>query len=165
MKKVILLVIVALGLWLWLQSTTDERPKSQAQEQVINSFKSMRHSFTAAPVASNPKESVSIEQAQKENLDKVQVYGEGKVIKTLPDDNKGSRHQRFILRTGTDSTVLIVHNIDIAPRLNDLQREDTVGFSGEYISNNRGGLVHWTHHDPKHRHHDGWLLYKNKRYK
>ena len=164
MKKVILLVIVALGLWLWFQSTTDEQPKSQAQEQVINSFKSIRHIFTAAPASCNSKESVPIEQAQKANLDKVQVCGEGKVIKTLPDDNKGIRHQRFILRTGTDSTVLIVHNIDIAPRLNDLQRDDTVGFSGEYISNNRGGLVHWTHHDPKHRHHDGWLLYKNKRY-
>ena len=35
-------------------------------------------------------------QARAENL---QVEGAGKVIRILPDDNDGSRHQRFILES------------------------------------------------------------------
>ncbi|WP_239324738.1 DUF3465 domain-containing protein [Snodgrassella gandavensis] len=164
MKNIILLVIVALGLWWWQYGAVDEQQKSHAQEQIVESFKSIRNNLTGAPSTSSPVlGAIPVQQAQNENLDKVQVYGEGKVIKTLPDDNKGIRHQRFILKTD-NGTLLVVHNIDLAPRLDGLQRGDKVGFTGEYISNERGGLIHWTHHDPAHRHADGWLLYQGRRY-
>lgn len=164
MKNIIFLVIVALGFWWWQHSSVDDQQKSQAHEQIIDSFKSIRSNFSKEPLSvSQKREAISLNQAQNENLDRVQVYGEGYVIKTLPDDNKGSRHQRFILSTGS-STVLVVHNIDIAPRLENLQRGDQVALTGEYISNKKGGMIHWTHHDPRHHHPDGWLMYKKKRY-
>ncbi len=90
----------------------------------------------------------------------IQVEGSGRVIKNLADDTNGSRHQRFILKLSSGQTLLIAHNIDLAPRINGLTKGDTVHFYGEYEWNSKGGLIHWTHHDPRHNHIDGWLKYK-----
>ncbi|MFZ9934554.1 MAG: DUF3465 domain-containing protein, partial [Arenimonas sp.] len=92
------------------------------------------------------------------------VQAEGRVVKVLPDDNQGSRHQRFLLDTGHSHTVLIAHNIDLAPRIDGLERGDRVAFKGEYVWNTKGGVVHWTHHDPKGRHPSGWLQYDGRTY-
>jgi len=94
----------------------------------------------------------------------VQVAGSGVVTRILPDDNHGSRHQRFILTLDSGNTLLIAHNIDLAPRIDGLSRGDLVAFHGEYEWNERGGVVHWTHHDPAGRHIDGWLEHKGRRY-
>lgn len=88
----------------------------------------------------------------------------GAVEAVLPDDVEGSRHQRFIVRIGREQTLLIVHNIDIAPRLSGLQKGDRVIVKGEYEWNDRGGLIHWTHKDPLSTHEDGWIDYRNVRY-
>ncbi len=79
------------------------------------------------------------------------------VIKILPDDLERSRHQRFILRLSNGQTLLIAHNIDIAPRINGLSGGDNVAFYGEYEWRAKGGVLHWTHHDPSGRHMGGWL--------
>ena len=94
----------------------------------------------------------------------LQVKGEGRVIRVLSDDNKGSRHQRFLLETALDQTILVAHNIDLAPRISNLSRGDTVAFYGEYEYNNKGGVIHWTHHDPANRHPHGWLKHKGRTY-
>jgi hypothetical protein len=94
----------------------------------------------------------------------VQVTGEGTVTRILADDLDGSRHQRFIVRLASGQTVLIAHNIDIAPRVSDLKEGDSVSFYGEYIWNEKGGTVHWTHHDPQGKHTAGWIKYKGRTY-
>ncbi|MGB3766247.1 MAG: DUF3465 domain-containing protein [Phormidesmis sp.] len=88
----------------------------------------------------------------------------GTVDKLLTDDLEGSRHQRFILRVTPGHTVLVVHNIDLAPRVNDLREGDRLSVKGEYEWNDRGGLIHWTHRDPNSRHEDGWIIHGNVRY-
>jgi hypothetical protein len=92
----------------------------------------------------------------------VQVAGEGVVTTILPDDDDGSRHQRFILRLASGQTLLVSHNIDLAPRLASLKPGDVVAFNGVYEWNERGGLVHWTHHDPAGRHRAGWLRHNGE---
>ena len=94
----------------------------------------------------------------------VQTKGNGIVIKILPDDNEGSRHQRFILQLHSGQTLLISHNIDLAPRLSNLNEGDVVTFKGEYEWNSKGGVIHWTHHDPSGRHEAGWLKHNGRTY-
>ena len=105
-----------------------------------------------------------IENAYQNQLSDIQVSGSGVVVRTLRDDNEGSRHQRFILRLSTDQTLLIAHNIDLAPKIDKLQKGDVVEFYGEYEWNSKGGVVHWTHHDPGGRHVGGWLKHNGRMY-
>jgi hypothetical protein len=94
----------------------------------------------------------------------VQVSGEGVVMKLLPDDRSGSRHQRFILRLANAQTLLVAHNIDLAPRVDALAVGDTVTFSGEYEWSPKGGTLHRTHHDPGGSHPGGWMEFRGRRY-
>jgi len=106
----------------------------------------------------------AIEAAFQQRKSNVQVQGSGTVIRILSDDNQGSRHQRFILKLASGQTLLIAHNIDVAPRINGLAKGDRVDFCGEYEWNNKGGVIHWTHRDPNGRHPGGWLKYRGKTY-
>ena len=98
-------------------------------------------------------------------IDGHQARGSGSVVRILPDDNDGSRHQRFILRLASGRTLLIAHNIDLAPRIPGIRTGDTVEFHGEFRSNPEGGVIHWTHHDPQGRHPDGWLRHRGETYR
>ena len=94
----------------------------------------------------------------------VRVRSEGVVTRVLADDNDGSRHQRFLLRLESGHSLLISHNIDLAPRVDGLHQGDSVAFAGEYEWNERGGVVHWTHRDPAGKHVAGWLRHDGKLY-
>lgn len=114
--------------------------------------------------ATAPAVSDTIDKAYRAQQSGAQVSGDGIVSALLPDDNKGSRHQRFILRLASGQTVLVAHNIDLAPRIDSLRKGDTVAFNGEYAWNDKGGVVHWTHHDPAGRHTPGWLRHAGQTY-
>jgi uncharacterized protein DUF3465 len=119
----------------------------------------------AAPPASDPAaDNADLEQAIERHAHDVRVDGVGFVVGVLPDDHAGERHQRFIVRLPRGETILIAHNIDIAPRVEDLRVSDRVAFAGEYVWNDKGGLVHWTHHDPSGRHHAGYLVVRGHKY-
>lgn len=95
----------------------------------------------------------------------IQVEGEGIVTRMLPDDLSGSRHQRFIVSLPSGQTLLVNHNIDIAPPIDKLKVGDTVRFYGEYVWNDKGGVIHWTHHDPDGRHVTGWIKHNGQTFK
>jgi len=103
----------------------------------------------------------AISRAFSEQRSGVQVAGEGVVERVLSDDTNGSRHQRFILRLGSGQTLLVAHNIDLAPKL-AIGPGDLVSFFGEYEWNSEGGVIHWTHHDPQRRHVGGWLKHEGR---
>ena len=107
----------------------------------------------------------AILEAYGDRRSDLMVQASGTVYRLLTDDSEGARHQRFILELSSGHTILICHNIDIAPRVNALREGDTIHFCGEYEWNERGGIVHWTHHDPEgHDHTDGWLLHNDTYY-
>ena len=117
--------------------------------------------FLLSPALAND---AAIKQAYLAQQSDLQVQGIGKVIKVLSDDTKGSKHQRFILRLGSKQTLLIAHNIDLAPKIPNLKQGDTIAFYGEYEYNKKGGIVHWTHKDPRNNHAHGWLKHKEITY-
>lgn len=92
------------------------------------------------------------------------VESEGFVVRVLSDDLVGSRHQRFIVMLPTRQTLLISHNIDVAERIADLTTGDRVHFRGEYQWNDKGGVIHWTHRDPKSQRIGGWIKHGTKTY-
>jgi hypothetical protein len=106
-----------------------------------------------------------IDNAYQNKQSNVPVQGSGKVLKVLSDDNSGSRHQRFILKLPSNLTVLVAHNIDLSNKIKDLKAGDNVEFYGEYEWNNKGGVLHWTHKDPRGKHKDGWLKHNGIVYK
>ena len=139
MKKFLLILIVGIAVY----GVVQQAPKSFS----ISSFFSSEISTS----------DLSLEKAFKSNQNDIQVGGSGKVIKILSDDTQGSRHQKFILKLNSGQTILIAHNIDIAPKISALNVGDHINFYGEYEWNPKGGVVHWTHHDPSGRHEGGWL--------
>ncbi|PTN09987.1 uncharacterized protein DUF3465 [Nitrosomonas aestuarii] len=91
----------------------------------------------------------------------IQVSGTGVVISILSDDLSGSRHQRFIIELKSKQTLLIAHNIDLAPRIDTLAVNDQIEFFGEYEWNDKGGVIHWTYRDPEEMHENGWIFHNN----
>lgn len=91
------------------------------------------------------------------------IEGHGIVRRIVPDDNDGSRHQRFVLDTRNGQTLLIAHNIDLADRV-PLGVGDRIRFRGMYEWNELGGLVHWTHHDPLGVEDGGFVKFRRRTY-
>ncbi|HEX3467158.1 MAG TPA: DUF3465 domain-containing protein [Candidatus Elarobacter sp.] len=66
-------------------------------------------------------------------------------------------HEQFDVRGDDGATFRVVDNVSIAPRV-PAQPGDHVAVRGDLL--HVGGqppLVHWTHHDPGHRHRDGFI--------
>lgn len=105
-----------------------------------------------------------IQDAFEKRQSNLYVQGRGTVVELLPDDLTGSRHQRILVRLASGLTLLITHNIDMAPRVHTLKHRDALEFVGEYEWNPKGGLIHWTHHAPDAHHPNGWLKHNDKIY-
>ena len=112
----------------------------------------------------NTTDNSTLSNAYEKRQSDIQVGGTGVVIHILKDDTNGNRHQKFILKLSSGQTLLISHNIDLAPRINSLRKGDTIDFYGEYEWNSKGGVIHWTHHDPGGNHIDGWLKHNGDTY-
>lgn len=106
----------------------------------------------------------AVHRAFENQADEVPVEVEGEIVRLLSDDLEGSRHQRFILRLDSGHTLLISHNIDLAPRV-PAELGERVVVSGDYAWNDRGGVVHWTHHDPRGRRSGGWIRHRGQLYR
>lgn len=85
------------------------------------------------------------------------------IVRVLPDDNQGSRHQKWIVQLANGRTVLAVYNMDICDRI-PLVVGSTVSMGGQYIWDRNGGLIHWLHEDPRHNRPDGYVDLNGARY-
>ena len=87
----------------------------------------------------------------------------GRVSRVLRDDKEGARHQKFILELDDGHSVLVAHNIDLARRI-PAREGLSLTVRGRYEWNDRGGVIHWTHHDPDGREQGGWIEVDDVRY-
>lgn len=165
MKKIIVILIALFAFYQYIfyipsqysDTTTSYNYYTTSTETISNDKKENK-------VKSKQLSNNTIENAFKNRSSNIQVNGSGTVIRIFKDDIKRSRHQKFILRLNSGQTLLVVHNIDLAPRINSIINGDTVEFYGEYEWNSKGGLIHWTHHDPKNHHVGGWLKHNRRTY-
>jgi hypothetical protein len=141
--------------------TAPERTQQQhAPPPITHTPRPVQYPVQAPP----PSTTGVIENAFRSRRSNLPVTEAGRVSRILSDDNQGSRHQRFIVSMASGHTVLIAHNIDIAPRINSLREGDQITFCGVYEWNDKGGVVHWTHHDPSRRHASGYLVHNGRTY-
>ncbi len=150
MKKLILIIIIFLGGY-------------YGYNQFI-SVSSVNLRDAGTSFQPQPQNDDAIDNAFKNHASNLQIAGSGVVVKILPDDTKGSRHQRFIIKSYSGHTLLIAHNIDLAPRVPSLTQGEHIKFYGEYEWNDKGGVLHWTHHDPSGSHVGGWIEHKGQKY-
>jgi hypothetical protein len=118
-----------------------------------------------ACVPATTSDNAAIERAYAEKRSTVEVTAQGVVTSVLTDDSGPSGiHQRFIVRlAGSTQTVLVDNNVTIGQRAPALPGND-VTVHGEYVWNDEGGLIHFTHHDPAHTHEGGWIEMSGIRY-
>lgn len=132
--------------------TSDDANLSNAKAQSVDALDSI-----LTPIS-------IIEAALSNQSSDISVTVEGSIINILSDDTSGDNHQRFIIQLSNKQTILIVHNIDIAPRIPDITVSADIYVHGDYVWNSQGGLIHWTHHDPEGLHENGWIIFKDVKY-
>ena len=169
-NKIIVLLIALVAVFAYQKMQNKQPLQSQHQQKIEDVQKQNNaggeNADTAQQQTGSGKQSAEavLKQAFENEQSDIQVEGEGTVWKTLPDDNKGTRHQRFILKLSSGQTLLGAHNIDLADKIKGLKKGDKVAFYGEYEWSEQGGVIHWTHHDPAGRHEDGWLKHGGQVY-
>ena len=89
-------------------------------------------------------------------------------VTTAPHFFVGSRthaeHEEFDCRTDAGATVRVIDNVALAPRV-PVVPGDRVDVQGEEVHDRgRPTIVHWTHHDPSHRHVDGFIVLNGRVY-
>lgn len=144
LNKILILLIALLG------AACDRAPQTTL----------VANTEQAQPVSVNS----SVDTAYENRASNVSVEGQGIVVKVLPDDTKGLHHQKFLVKIASGKTLLFAHNIDLAPRVEDIKIGDSIEFKGEYVFNPKGGVVHWTHKDPHGEHVAGWIKHNGRVY-
>jgi hypothetical protein len=88
-----------------------------------------------------------------------------KVVKLLRADNKGARHQRWVVQFDNGTQMTAVYNIDLADKV-PLSVGDVISMGGELVFGDRKGdpILHWIHADPRKKRIDGYVMLNDKKY-
>ena len=102
-------------------------------------------------------------QAQSQQARKVEVTVVAPIEKLLREEDYREPHQRFLLVLSNGTTVLVANDLKygtFAP----VQAGNIVRIHGEYIWNERGGVLHWTHKSDEPNHEGGYIDFNGMRY-
>ncbi len=145
-----------------------KQTENTAPQYISTSATAVKKQETALslkPLKGSENQTLTAFEAYQAKKSDVFIEDQGTVAKLLPDDNKGARHQKFLVKIATGQTLLFAHNIDLAPRIENIAIGDPLIFRGEYVYNPKGGVIHWTHHDPKNHIAGGWIKHQNQEYR
>lgn len=105
--------------------------------------------------------------AWSEHRSHLEVTAAGSVSRVLGiRAGRSGSHEGFLLHlsgAGRGLTVRVEDNVDLTGPV-PLAPGEAVSVRGEYLYDPRGGLIHWTHRDPRGRHADGYVEAGGKRY-
>lgn len=96
----------------------------------------------------------------------VEVVASGKVTHMYGvRPGRTSPHEGFLvsLDSGCTLVVRVEVNTDFTGAI-PLQSNEQVVVKGEYEYYPRGGVIHWTHHDPRGRHENGYIVAAGRMY-
>lgn len=159
---VAIVILVIWGLIFGFPDSNNSNQTSQLDDEIKPSTVATKNTAKKNHAATNSDEKL-IESFNKQQS-KVWMEVSMEVTHLLTDDNEGSRHQKFIAESISGHTVLVSHNIDLADRV-PVSRGDQITLRGRYEWNDRGGVLHWTHHDPSGRIEGGWIELDGQTYR
>jgi hypothetical protein len=96
----------------------------------------------------------------------VEVIGQGTVLAVLGTQNGPSgEHEGFLLKLNEQCDLLlrVETNVDITGPV-PVQAGEIVTVKGQFEDDPSGGVIHWTHHDPRGRHVGGYVDIGGKLY-
>ena len=108
----------------------------------------------------------SLARAYADGRSHVEVQTRGTVVRVLGDRvGPSGEHVGFLIRADDlpRRLVRVEVNEDLTGPV-AVRAGEPVTLRGEYAYDSRGGVIHWTHHDPRHRHPDGFVLIGGHRY-
>lgn len=97
---------------------------------------------------------------------RTEVVADGTVVDVLGTRRGPSGdHEGFLLRLngGCDLLVRVETNVDLTGPV-PLRTSQRVVVKGEYEYDPMGGVIHWTHHDPRGRHDGGFVRVGDRTY-
>jgi hypothetical protein len=117
-----------------------------------------------APSSANAE----IYAAWQQHRSPLEVTASGTVVKVLGiRSGPSGRHEGFLVHLSGneahDITIRVEDNIDLTGPI-PLHSGDGVEIRGEYIFDPRGGIVHYTHRDPRGRHPSGYVRVNGRTY-
>jgi len=117
-----------------------------------------------APTGGAPDDGAIVQDYQSHRSN-VEVTADATVVRLLSDRRSSTGvHEQFIIQlTGGQITVEVEHNISLGTRV-PVSEGDHVVVHGEYIWNAKGGLIHFTHHDPQGTREGGFITDNGKTY-
>ncbi len=157
---IIVVIIFAIAAYFGFQKTNHSNSQQNQQSGYVQKGNSPAQNNASIDAQGLQR----IQEAYNKQQRDIPVQAKGVVKAVLRDDTEGSKHQKFILKLDNGLSVLVAHNIDLASRIDQLKKGDIVEFKGDYEYNEKGGVIHWTHHDPHGKHADGWLKMDGKIY-
>jgi hypothetical protein len=110
----------------------------------------------------------AVYDAWRTHRSRIEVTASGSVAHLLGTRvGPSGPHEGFLLHlngaAGRGLTVRVEDNVDLTGPI-PLDEGDSVEVHGEYIYDPRGGLIHYTHLDPRGRHEPGYVRVNGKVY-
>jgi Protein of unknown function (DUF3465) len=116
--------------------------------------------------ASQSADNAAVCDAYHAGRSRIEVVAAGTVTRVLGTQaGRVSPHEGFLMRlaSGCDLVVRVEANTDFTGTF-ALARGDVVSVKGEYEYYTLGGVIHWTHRDPRGRHDGGYIQTKTGTY-
>jgi hypothetical protein len=105
-----------------------------------------------------------IATAYQHQTSNILVEAEAKVVYVFPViKHRELNFQEFRVELTNGHRVRIIHDLNEAEAV-PLRASDVIRFRGEFDWSDDGGLIHWTHDDPKGERGDGWIEFGGSRY-
>jgi hypothetical protein len=106
--------------------------------------------------------------AWQQHRSPVEVSANGTIVKVLGiRGGRSGRHEGFLVHLSGneahDLTIRVEDNVDLTGPI-PLHAGDAVELRGEYIFDPRGGILHYTHRDPRGRHPSGYVRVNGRMY-
>lgn len=162
-KKLFFVLFSAIFVLLSVESALAKR-KNRREEFENQNRNQTQHEVIAAAKFLNSTDSDSDVVRAVNDRRKVNYVEGGNmvVVKVLPDDDNGLKHQKWVVRLSSGQTMQAVYNSDMCPRV-PVRVGDVVAMGGMFLWTNSGALLHWLHHDPRENRPDGYV-YLNGQY-